>query len=111
MVDLKAAEFITDNANHYVLVRIPYPELTNVTITDTTKRWFRDDLANGSYSEGVDLALKQRNEASLQIQKALMSNQYIYENAQDVAVSLLINLVKQFNPDIPDLVVEVEFMD
>jgi len=111
VVDLKAAEFIVDNAHHYVLVRIPYPELTNITITDTTKRWFRDDLANGSYSQGVDLALKQRNEASLQIHKALMSNQYIYENAQKVATSMLINLVKQFNPDIPDLTVEVEFMD
>ena len=110
VVDLKAAEFVVDNEHRYVLVRVPYPELTNVTITDTQKRWYEDDLLNGSYSQGVDLALKQRNEASLQIQKSLMSNQYIYGNAQTVATSIIINLVKQLNPDIPDLTVEVEFV-
>lgn len=111
VVDLKAAEFIVDNEHRYVLVRVPYPELTNVSITNTKKCWFKDDLANGSYSQGVELALKQRNEASLQIQKSLMSNQYIYSNAQTVASSIIINLVKQLNPDIPDMTVEVEFMD
>ena len=111
VVDLKAAEFIVDNSRRYVLVRIPYPELTNVTIVNTTKRWFKDDLINGSYKEGVHLALKQRNEAILRIQKSLMSNQYIYNSAQTVARSMIENLVKQFNPDIPDLTVEVEFID
>lgn len=111
VVDLQAAEFIIDNDRHYVLVRIPNPELTNINIIKTTRRLFADDWRDGSYREGVDLALKQRNEASLQIQKALLSNQYIFSNAQDVAVAMIGNLVKQFNPDIPDLTVDVEFME
>lgn len=111
VVDLKASEFIVDNGRRYVLVRIPYPELTNVTITKTIKRWFKDDWKNGSYDEGVDLALKQRNEANLRIKKSLMSNQYIYSSSQDVAKNMIANLVKQFNSDIPDLTVEVEFID
>lgn len=110
VVDLQAAEFIIDNERQYVLVRIPNPELTNITITKTTRRLFADDWANGSYSEGVDLALKQRNEASLQIQKALLSNQYIFSSAKDVAKSMIQNLVKQFNPDISNLQVDVEFL-
>lgn len=111
VVDLKAAEFIINNEQKNVLVRIPHPELTNVTITNAERKLFKDDMFNGSYSEGVNLALKQRNEASLQIQKSLMENQYIYSNAKVVATSMITNLVKQFNPDIPELTVEVEFMD
>lgn len=111
VVDLKASEFIVDNGRRYVLVRIPYPELKNITITKTIKRWFKDDGKNGSYDEGVNLALKQQNEAGLRIHKALMSNQYIYSSAQDVAKSMIANLVKQFNSDVPDLTVEVEFID
>lgn len=111
VVDLQATEFIIDNDRHYVLVRIPNPELTNINIIKTTRRLFADDWRDGSYREGVDLALKQRNEASLQIQKALLSNQYIFSSAKDVAVAMIGNLVKQFNPDIPDLQVDVEFME
>lgn len=111
VIDLQAAEFIIDNDRRYVLARIPNPELTNINIIKTTRRLFADDWMDGSYREGVDLALKQRNEASLQIQKALLSNQYIFSNAQDVAIGMVENLIRQFNSDIPDLTVKVEFMD
>ena len=111
VVDLQAAEFVIDDERKSVLVRIPVPELTNVSITRTTRRLFADDIFNGSYSEGVDLALKQRNAAILQIEKALRSNQYVYGNAKDVSKSMLRNLVLRFNPDIKDLCVEVEFFE
>lgn len=110
-VDLQAAEFIVDNQRQHVQVRAIYPELDNVTIIKAEMRLFRDDWMNGSYSEGVDLALKQRNEASLRIQKALTANQYIHEQARVVAERAIINLVKQFNPGNTDLVVEVEFVN
>lgn len=111
VIDLQAAEFIIDDEHQYVLVRVPHPTLTDVSITDTQKRFFEDDWKNGSYREGVELAQKQRNEASMRIQKSLMANQYVYLNAKSVAESMIQNLVKQFNPDIPELKVEVEFMD
>ncbi len=109
-INLQAAEFSLDDSRRYVLVRVPEPELENIAITKTEKKLFADDFANGSYSEGVELALKQRQEAMLRIRRALMSNQYIFENAKKVAVSTIQNLVKQLNPDIPDIIVEVEFM-
>lgn len=111
VIDLQAAEFIIDDEHQYVLVRVSHPTLTDVSITDTQKRFFEDDWKNGSYREGVELAQKQRNEASMRIQKSLMANQYVYLNAKSVAESMIQNLVKQFNPDIPELKVEVEFMD
>lgn len=106
VVDLQAAEYIIDNERQYVLVRVPNPELTNITIIKTTKKLFEDDWMDGSYSEGVNLAIKQRNEAILQIQKSLLSNQYIYSNAKKVAENMIKNLVKQFNPDIPMCLVQ-----
>ena len=72
---------------------------------------FKDDFFNGSISEGVHMTVDMLNEAVYKIKKSLMSNQYIYENAQSVAVSMITNLVKELNPDIPNLIVEVEFMD
>lgn len=109
-IDLQAAEYSIDNGRRYVLVRILEPELENIAITKTTKKFFKDDWADGSYSEGVDLALRQRQEAILRIKQALLSNQYVFENAKKVAISTIQNLVKQFNPDIPDIIVDVEFM-
>lgn len=111
IVDLKAAEFIVDNEHSYVLVRIPYPELTNVTITQAVQKLFKDDFWNGSYSDGVHLAIDQLNDADVRIKKALMANQYIYQNAKSVAVSMIKNLVLELNPGVDDLAVEVEFMD
>lgn len=111
VIDLQAAEYIIDNERRYVLVRIPKPELSDVSVTGSEKKFFKDDWQNGSYSEGVSLAMKQRNTALLRIRKSLLSNQYIYDNAKTVAVRMIQNLIRQFNPDIHDLTVEVEFME
>lgn len=111
VVDLNSAEFIVDNEHRYVCVRVPYPELTNITTGKPTRLLFKDDFWNGNYSDGVHLAVDQINDAEVRIKKALMANQYIYKNAQDVAISMISNLVKELNPDVPDIIVEVEFMD
>ena len=112
-VNLKAAEFVIDQEHKHVLVRVLSPELSDIRITNITKKWFRQEtlFKVGTYSEGIDLAIRQRNEASLRIEQSLLANQDLYEVAKNVAESSIQNLVKQFNPDIPDLVVEVEFMD
>lgn len=111
VVDLQAAEYIIDNERMSVLVRIPNPELTNIHIIRSTRRLFSDDFLNGSYSEGVDLRIKQQNEAQLRIENALLSNPYIYSNAKKVSANMIKNLIAQFNPDIPQLIVDVEFFE
>ena len=110
-VDLHAGEFIIDSDRSYVLVRIPYPELENVGIDyrNVEKLLFEDDALNGSYSVGEDLARQQLGEAVLLIQKEFTSNQNYFLNAQNSAVNTIENLVKQLNPDVPDLIIEVEF--
>lgn len=111
VVDLAAGEYIVDDEREYVLVRIPYPELTNVTIdyANVNKLLFENDIFNDSYSAGEDFAEQQLNKADLLIKKEFVSNQHFYLNAQDSARSTIINLVKQLNPKVPNITVEVEF--
>lgn len=111
VVNLKAAEFIIDNERAHVLVRVPYPELTNVKIdySNVQKILFKDDIFNGSYREGEDLARKQLSDADALIKKEFASNQNFYFNAQKAAISSIETLVKQLNPKVDDLQVEVEF--
>lgn len=111
VVDLQAAEFIVDNERVHVLVRIPNPELTNISIDykNVDKLLFKDNIFNGSYRQGEDLARKQLSEGDLLIRKEFSSNPSFYHKAQDAAVSTITYLVKQLNPDETDLVVDVEF--
>lgn len=111
IVDLQAAEFVVDDERSYVLVRVPYPELTNITIdyANVQKLFFKNDLLNDSYKVGEDLARKQLSSADMLIKKEFASNQHFYLSAQEAAISTIQCLVKQLNPEVPDLTVEVEF--
>lgn len=111
VVDLKAGEYIVDNERAHVLVRVPYPELTNIKIdyVNVQKILFKDDIYNGNYREGEDLAREQLSQAELLIKKEFTSNQNFYLNAQKAAISTIQALVKQLNPEIESLVVDVEF--
>ena len=113
VVDLKAGEYVIDNARSHVLVRVPYPKLTNITIdyANVKKILFKDEkgIFNGSYSIGEDLARQQLSQAELLIKKEFTSNQNFYLNAQEAAISTIETLVKQLNPKVEDLVVHVEF--
>ena len=111
VVDLEAAEFVVDNDRAYVLARVPYPELTNVSIdySNVNKILFKDDVFNGSYKQGEELARKQLSEADLLIKKEFASNERFYLNAQDAAESTIMYLIQQLNPGVENLVVEVEF--
>ena len=56
VIDLQSAEFVVDNERQSVLVIIPYPELTNVSIdyTNVKKLLFENEnlISNGNYSKG-----------------------------------------------------------
>ena len=113
VVDLKAGEYVIDNERAHVLVRVPYPELTNITIdyANVQKILFKDEkgIFNGSFGEGEDLARQQLSQAELLIKKEFTSNQNFYLNAQEAAISTIETLVKQLNHEVEGLVVDVEF--
>lgn len=45
------------------------------------------------------------------LKKEVESGQFFYESAEKAAETILENLVKGINSDIPELTVEVEFID
>ena len=113
VVNLHAADFIIDETHALVRVRAPFPQLKNVSINhnNVKKLLFKDDrlIGNGSYKEGEDLAKAQYDIANTKIVKEFSSNQYFYNSAKKAAENTIRCLVKQLNPSIPDLIVEVEF--
>ena len=111
VVNMEEAEFVIDNEQAHVLVRVPYPELTNVSIdySNVEKRLFKNDLFNDSYRVGEVLARKQLGEGDALIKKEFASNEHYYLTAQKAGISTIESLVRQLNPDEPDLVVDVEY--
>ena len=111
-VNLSMGEFLIDNTRHYVLVRVPEPELARAGLDYEYESYlFEDGIFNGSIREGVDLAREDLKSAQNQLQIKLTSNQLYYESAQKCTEEIIRNLVKNCNPDVSDLIVNVEFID
>lgn len=111
VVDLKAGEYIVDEERASVLVRVPYPELTNVKIdyANVQKILFQNDIFDDSIKIGEELAKNQLDIADALIRKEFASNENFYLNAQHAARHTIEGVIKQLNPDVPGLTVEVEF--
>lgn len=113
VVDLKAGEYIIDEERANVLVRVPYPELDNVCIdyANVRKILFKNDIFNESYKIGEELAGQQLARADMLLKKEFTSNQNYYINAQETAKHTIEALIRQLNPEVPNLTVDVEFYD
>ncbi len=111
VVNLQEAEYIIDDERDHVLVRVPYPEITNITIdyANVNKLLFKNNLLNDSIKVGEDLARRQLSSADMLIKKEFASNESFYKNAQEAARSTIQCMVKQLNPEIANLEVDVEF--
>ena len=90
-----------------------YPELTNITIdySNVKQLLFDNDIFNESYKIGEEQSIKQLKEADLLIKKELFANQNFYVTAQDAAKTEIEYIVKKFNPDVEDILVDVEFFE
>ena len=112
-VDLEAAEFVVDKNRSYVLVRVQQPELSECKINygGVNKLYFENDLFNDSISVGEDLAREMLKDAYLRIHNEFASNARYYSNAQTSAENLIRNMVKELNPTVEGLIVDVEFVD
>jgi len=112
-VDLTLGEYKADSQRRWVHVRIPRPSLTEFTVdyANISQLLWNDDFFNGSSKAGEDLVRDQIRDGSLRLKEYMTTNRMIYESAADAAKRMVANLVRQFNPDIPDLTVEVEFID
>lgn len=112
-VDLSCAEFIVDSRHQHVLIRVPQPVLTDfkVDIENTKQLLWRDDIFNGSVKVGEDEMRNQISEGVMRLKEYLTTNRMIHENAVNSAKNMIESFLKQLNPEISDLTVEVEFIE
>lgn len=112
-VNLAAGEFLTDDERQSVYVRLPKPELLpmNISIDHGNVKILRfsSNRFLSSAAEGEHLAGKQLNEARTRIQEDISSNVQYYEFAENSARTLLENLIRAVNSEIPELKVEIAF--
>ncbi len=111
-VDLQSSEFIIDNERGYVLLRIPSPELSKPEIKNVEVLYCEDKgIIKNSVKAGVDIAQEQLQSAEFKIWQSASSNQEYYRAAKESAERILSNLVKQLNPQIENLTIDVEFVE
>ena len=112
-VDLETSEFIVDNQHRHITARIPNPVLSEcrVIYQDVVTLEFKNNAFHDSIRDGEDLAKKQLNEAYMKIMTEFTSNPKFFLAARSSAEKMVVNLIKSVNPDIPDLTVEVDFID
>ena len=113
-VNLQASEFIIDEERGYVLIRVPNPELTEFAIDyeNVELLLFEEGGAfKNSAKYGVDKAIEQLQSAELTMMQKVNNNQEFYKRARESTEKMLVNLIKQLNPQVDDLTVQVEFID
>lgn len=111
-IDLTLSEFIIDKERQYVLVRIPRPQLNTASLDYQYKNYlFENGIFNGNTSEGVNYAREDLKNAQNQLQEKLTSTQAYYESAEASAKKLVTSIIKNLNKQLPELVVEVEFVE
>ena len=121
-VDLSIAEYLIDSERSVVRVRLPKPILGEPWVDSINKLLMveSDDGGSGisqiipffgknSAGQGSVLAQQQIGEGKQKIQSALLSNQSFYQYAEKSAETIITNLIKDVNPDTPNLSVCVEF--
>ena len=115
-VDLSAGEFIVDSERQSVLVKIPKPTLTECTVTGTGKHFWNNggifyNLFKGSVADGVRLSQEQMGEGRMKLETSMRQSRIFNDASKDAAINMIQSLVQQWNPNVPDLRVEVEFVE
>ena len=112
-VNLAAGEFLVDDERMLVFARIPKPELLpeniNIDHANVQVLRFSSNALRSSIRDGEHLAGKQLNEARTKIQEDISTNLQYYEFAENSARTLIENLIRSINSEIPELKVEIEF--
>ena len=97
-VNLAMSEFVIDDMRHYVLARVPKPEIKAENIQIDTKKVKILAYQNNHWSEAQAI-----------IQEDVQSNERYFEIAKSSAESIIKQLIKSLNKDVANLDVEVEF--
>ncbi len=112
-IDLKSSEVIIDNANKYVLVRLPSPSLRFIS-HDFEVKYYNNGTGilrkvfDGSAQRGMDAAIKDTADMTAHLHDMLNDREQS-DHAREQAEVLIVDLIKDLNSDVPDIKVDVEF--
>lgn len=112
-VDLSAGEFIVDSDRKYVLVKIPKPILSKCKVTGTGISYFNNTgiFSNGSVADGVRLTQTQLSEGRIKLEDSMKQNRRFHDAAMESSIYTIESLIQQWNPNIPDLQIEIAFIE
>ncbi len=112
-IDLKSSEVIIDNANKYVLVRLPSPSLRFIS-HDFEVKYFNNGTGtlrkvfDGSAQRGLDAAIQDTADMTAHLHD-ILNDRDQSDHAREQAEILVVDLIKDLNSDVPDITVDVEF--
>ena len=112
-VNLNYAEFITDNTQQYVLVRVPTPHLTHFSLDDGNEVQFEFKSSLNRFSSvdtGETVMRIQRGNAVEKMWHNIENNQILLQAAKESTEKILRSLIVQLNPHLPNLTIEFEFV-
>ena len=113
-IDLQNTDFILDEQRKAMLVRVPSPVMEQILIQqdeDDVLYTSSAGLFNNASDTGQQLVLSLTQKAQQDMTAKARSNPEYYAQAKASAEKTIIQLIKNLNPDLPDLTVEVEFID
>ncbi len=113
-IDLQTAQFLTNQEKKSVIIKLPKPQLTECTLDEGSieKLLFKNQIfQNETPREGESLADKQTKEAYARIKDEFMTNPIYVKSAEQSAENILCSWIKELNQDIPELTVEIKFVD
>lgn len=112
-VDLSTGEYIVDAEHKTILARVPLPVLSDCRIDNENGveiMHFSNDIWNDDFHTGEKLAQSQIAQGQAKIRNSILGNREYNSTAKEFAERLIIQQIKEVNPEIPDLSIEVEFL-
>lgn len=115
-VDMSMSEFIIDDYNNFVLVKLRTPQLSHVAVDNDTKMYtlsYEKGLGewDGTYDQGIRLMKEDRAEAKRELTKQLSNNNTNLAKAKESAEHLIRAFIKNVNPELnlKDSSIQIEF--
>ena len=103
-IDMSVSEFIIDDYNNYILVKLKTPQLSHIALDDANTKSYLYKYKkgffelNGNYDSGVKMMLNDRAEALDKLTEQLESNDANLARAKTSAENLIRAFIKNVNP-------------
>lgn len=116
-VDMSISEFIIDDYNNFIFVKLKTPQLNHIALDNNTKAYlYKYEKGflefNGDNDSGVKMMLNDRAEALDNLTEQLENNDENLARAKTSTENLIRTFIKNINPDLnlKDSNIQIEFI-